>query len=51
MRKKRTIEELLDKILFLNYTDEEKLKMLEFIKICRTRYLKLEKEYLSLRGK
>lgn len=40
---KRTIEETLDKLLFLNYTDEEKLKMLEFIKVCRIRYLKLSK--------
>ncbi len=41
---KRTIEETLDKLLFLNYTDEEKLKMLEFIKVCRIRYLKLSKQ-------
>lgn len=40
---KRTIEETLDKLLFLNYTDEEKLRMLEFIKVCRIRYLKLSK--------
>ena len=40
---KRTIEETLDKLLFLNYSDEEKLKMLEFIKVCRIRYLKLSK--------
>ena len=40
---KRTIEETLDKLLFLNYIDEEKLKMLEFIKVCRIRYLKLSK--------
>ena len=39
----RTIEETLDKLLFLNYSDEEKLKMLEFIKVCRIRYLKLSK--------
>lgn len=41
---RRTIEELLDKILFLNYSDEEKLQQLEFIKICRLRYLKLSKQ-------
>ena len=40
---KRTIEETLEKLLFLNYSDEEKLKMLEFIKVCRIRYLKLSK--------
>ncbi len=40
---KRTIEETLDKLLFLNYSDEEKLKMLEFIKVCRIRCLKLSK--------
>ena len=40
---KRTIEETLDKLLFLNYSDEEKLKMLEFVKVCRIRYLKLSK--------
>lgn len=40
---KGTIEETLDKLLFLNYSDEEKLKMLEFIKVCRIRYLKLSK--------
>ena len=47
---KRTIENLLDKILFLAYSDEEKIKVLDFIKVCRIRYLKLQKEYLDKRS-
>ncbi len=41
----KSILELLDKILFLQYTDEEKLKMLEYIKTCRLRYLELNKQF------
>ena len=42
----KSIMELLDKILFLKYTDEEKLKNLEYIKACRLRYLEFEKQLL-----
>ncbi len=42
----KAIMELLDKLLFLCYTDEEKLKGLEYIKCCRLRYLEFEKQLL-----
>lgn len=41
----KSIFELLDKVLFLQYSDEEKLKMLEYIKTCRLRYLELNKQF------
>lgn len=42
----KSISELLDKILFLNYSDEEKLKYLEYIKSCRLRYLEFERQLI-----
>lgn len=42
----KSILELLDKILFLNYSDEEKIKYLDYIKSCRLRYLEFEKQLL-----
>ncbi len=42
----KAIMELLDKLLFLRYTDEEKLKGLDYIKCCRLRYLEFEKQLL-----
>lgn len=42
----KAIMELLDKLLFLRYTEAEKLKGLEYIKSCRLRYLEYEKELL-----
>ncbi len=44
--RKKAIEELLDKLLFLNYSIEEKIKILDYIKYCRLRYLDWEKELL-----
>lgn len=43
---KKSIEELLDKCLFLNFSDLEKLRMLEYIKSCRLRCLDIEKQLL-----
>lgn len=42
----KSIFELLDKMCFLAYSDEEKLKMLDYIKDCRIRYLEFEKQLL-----
>lgn len=42
----RAILDLLDKILFLKLSDEEKLKNLIYIKDCRLRYLELEKQLI-----
>lgn len=42
----KSIMELLDKCLFINFTDEEKLKHLDYIKSCRLRYLELEKQFI-----
>ena len=42
----KALLDLLDKTLFLNFSDEERLKNLEYIKSCRLRYLELEKKLL-----
>lgn len=42
----KSILELLDKICFLKYTNEEKLQQLDYIKCCRVRYLDYEKQFL-----
>ncbi|MBP3431869.1 MAG: hypothetical protein J6K39_03340 [Clostridia bacterium] len=38
--------ELLDKMCFLNFSDEEKVKQIEYIRSCRLRYLELEKQLI-----
>ena len=42
----RSILELLDKTLFLNLSDEEKLKNLDYIRSCRLRYFEFEKQLI-----
>lgn len=42
----KSVMELLDKLLFLKMTDEEKFKQIEYIKSCRLRYLELENQLL-----
>ena len=41
--------EILDKICFLAYSDEEKLQMLDYIRDCRLRYLEFEKQLIMER--
>lgn len=42
----RSIMELLDKVLFISMSDEEKIKHLDYIRCCRLRYLELEKQLI-----
>lgn len=45
----KSIMEILDKICFLAYSDEEKLQMLDYIRDCRLRYLEFEKQLIMER--
>ena len=42
----KSVMELLDKCLFINLSDEEKIKHLGYIKACRLRYLEFEKQLI-----
>ncbi len=47
----KSILDLLDKLLFLKYTDEEILKSFDYIRSCRLRYLELEKQLIMEKQK
>ena len=54
LKQKMNLEEkaifnLLDKICFLAYSDDEKLEILKFIRLSRLRYLEFEKQLLMER--